>query len=119
MVSCFTLGQQVATTSVTYTTTFSTYRLTAGTPDTGHRTIAYQLTRRQPSGSGGTSAGGGLLWVSPSGDTLIGEYATGATATSSADNSLPPHIGVISHGKFTPLHFPAGFALTDLDAIVW
>jgi hypothetical protein len=118
-VSCFTLGQQAVTTSVTYTITFSTYRLTAGTPGNGQRTIAYQLTRRQPSGAGGTSAGGGLLWVSPSGDTLIGAWATGANATSSADNSLPPHIGVISHGKFTPLRFPAGFALTNLGAIAW
>jgi hypothetical protein len=119
-VSCFTLGQQqVATTSVTYTLTFSTYRLTAGTAGSGQRTIAYQLTKRQPSGSGGTSAGGSLLWVSPSGDTLIGVWAVGANATSAVDNSPPPHIGVISHGKFTPLRFPAGFTLTGVGAIAW
>ncbi len=117
---CFTLGQRATTASVTYTVTFSTYRLTSGTAGGGQRTIAYQLTRRQPSGTSGTTAGGGLLWISPSGDTLIGAWITGPTAATSPPSSNPPlHVGVISHGKFTPLRFPAGFSLDNLDAITW
>jgi hypothetical protein len=119
-VSCLTTGQRTDASSVTYTLTFATYRLTAGAAGAGQRTIAYQLTRRQPFGPGGTTAGGSLLWVSPSGGTLIGAWAIGPTAPSSFPSSYPPlHIGVISHGKFTPLRVPAGFSLDNLGAIIW
>jgi len=58
-----------------------------------------------------------VLWASPSGSPLIGMW-TGAVAvavSSSGSGSAPAapgqSIGVISHGRFTPLHFPAGFTL--------
>lgn len=58
-----------------------------------------------------------VLWASPSGGALIGAW-TGAVAvavSSPGGGSAPAapgqSIGVISHGSFTPLHFPAGFTL--------
>ena len=59
-----------------------------------------------------------VLWTSPSGGTLIGLWirevmsavsSQGGGGSGSVD--LGPHIGVISHGRFAPLHFPAGFTL--------
>ena len=58
-----------------------------------------------------------VLWASPSGGTLIGLWirevmdAVSSQGGSSGLVDLGPHIGVISHGKFAPLHFPAGFTL--------
>jgi hypothetical protein len=46
----------------------------------------------------------GVLWVSPSGDTLIGAWSFGS---SSPDDASAQHVGVISDGKFTPLRIPA------------
>jgi hypothetical protein len=99
-VSCATV-----TLSASLSVTFSTYHLAAGTTGAGQPTIAYRVSRTV---HGGSTEGGDLLWVSPSGDTLIGAWEIGAASTA-LSNSLPAHIGVISHGKFTPLRLPSGF----------
>lgn len=55
-----------------------------------------------------------VLWASPSGGTLIGLWMRGVVTTSLGfviSRDLGPHIGVISHGSFTPLRFPPGFTL--------
>jgi hypothetical protein len=56
-----------------------------------------------------------LLWVSPSGDTLIAEWHY--------IGSRPPatgvHVGVISHGKFTPLRLPPSLANAQPGEIAW
>jgi len=49
-----------------------------------------------------------VLWISPSGDAIVGAWTIYAKGTlEDAPNGL--HIGVMSHGKFTPLRFPPGF----------
>jgi hypothetical protein len=56
-----------------------------------------------------------LLWVSPSGDTLIAEWHY-------IENRPPAtgvHVGVISHGKFTPLRLPSSLANAQLGEIAW
>ncbi len=56
-----------------------------------------------------------LLWASPSGDTLIGQWhyiASLAAATG-------VHFGVISHGKFTPLRLPSSLAIAQPGEIAW
>ena len=77
----------------------------------------YQVTSPL-SQSGQPLAGGAdtsLLWVSPSGDTLIGVWHFIA--------SRPPatgvHFGVISHGKFTPLMLPSSLAIAQPGQIAW
>jgi hypothetical protein len=58
-----------------------------------------------------------VLWASPSGGALAGMWIreVAVPVSSQGGNSglvdPGPHIGVISHGSFTPLHFPAGFTL--------
>jgi hypothetical protein len=77
----------------------------------------YQLT--SPVGQNGKPLAGGadisLLWVSPSGDTLIGVWHY--------IESRPPatgvHFGVISHGKFTPLKLPSSLATLEIGQIAW
>jgi hypothetical protein len=108
-VSCATV-----TLSASLSVTFSTYHLAAGTiaagqgsTDAGQPTIDYQVSPTVPDGP--TNEGGGLLWASSSGDTLIGELQFG----------VPVHFGVISHGKFTPLRSLAGFSLWKTTSIAW
>lgn len=50
-----------------------------------------------------------VLWISPSGGTVAGQWATLAQG---ADHFAPDglHVGAMSHGKFTPLRFPPGFS---------
>jgi hypothetical protein len=93
------------TLSASLSVTFSTYHLAAGSTHAGQPTIGYQVSRTV---HGGSTEGGELLWASPSGDTLIGAWEIGA-ASSSLSGSLPVHVGVISHGKFTSLRLPSGF----------
>jgi hypothetical protein len=100
------------TLSATLSVAFSTYHLAAdgavpGPSGAGARqpTMHYQVSRTV---HGGSTEGGQLLWVSPSGGTLIGAWEIGAGSATLSD-SLPAHIGVISHGKFTPLRLPSGF----------
>jgi hypothetical protein len=112
-----TIGCATVTLSATLSVTFSAYHLAAdgavpGPVSAGARqaTMHYQVSRTV---HGGSTEGGELLWVSPSGGTLIGAWEIGADSTSLSD-SLPAHIGVISRGKFTPLRLPSG-----LVGIAW
>jgi hypothetical protein len=117
-VSCPTLSQQGTSPSLRWTVTFSTYRLAAGPTAADQGTVAYQVTRPVPGATGGTGAAGGatLLWVSPSGGTLIGVWQING---SGLDSEGPVHVGLISHGKFTPLQSLAGFTWADLNGIAW
>jgi hypothetical protein len=120
-VSCATVSQPGGTppggnkSPLDWAVTFSTYDLAAGTTAARQGTIAYQVTRQEP-GPAGSSGGGGLVWVSPSGGTLIGAWGIGA-GTSASD--VPLYVGVISKGKFTPLRLPAGFTWSDLAYMAW
>jgi hypothetical protein len=105
-----TISCATVTLSAILSVTFSTYHLAAGGAGAGQPTIGYQVSR---TAHGGSTEGGELLWVSPSGGTLIGAWEIGAGSASLSD-SLPAHIGVISHGKFTPLRLPSG-----LVGIAW
>lgn len=92
---------------------FYTYPLTASTTATAKGTVDYQVTLPiehtadfpheevfyMPQ----------VLWTSPSGDTLIGALLPSSKGPNLGLKGL--RIGVISHGKFTPLRFPQGFAV--------
>jgi hypothetical protein len=110
--TCASISQGTGSTVGT-TVTFSTYQLAAGTAAANQGTVAYQVTQQEPVSSG-SSGGGSVLWVSPSGSTLIGEWTLGT-----ANGSPPLHIGVISHGTFTPLRLPAGFTRANVSSITW
>jgi hypothetical protein len=110
--TCASLSQSSRSTVGT-TVTFSTYQLAAGTAAVHQGTVAYQVTQQEPASSG-SSGGGSVQWVSPSGSTLIGEWSLGA-----ANSSPPLHVGVISHGTFTPLRLPAGFTQANVSSITW
>jgi hypothetical protein len=77
----------------------------------------YQV--RSPVDKNGKPLAGGadtsLLWVNPSGDTLIAQWHYIA--------SRPPATGVqfwvISHGKFTPLRLPSSLATSQPGEIAW
>ncbi len=77
----------------------------------------YQVT--SPVDKNGKPLAGGadtsLLWVNPSGDTLIAQWHYIA--------ARPPatgvHVGVISHGKFTPLRLPSSLATSQPGEIAW
>ena len=84
---------------------FLTYRLTTGSAAAGQATIEYQVQLHLAGGAFSQQ----VLWISPSGDALIGGWITTANGIlEAAANGL--HLGVMSHGKFTPLRFPLGFA---------
>jgi len=91
---------------------FHTYPLTASTTATAPGTIDYQVTY--------TNKGRYIpevLWTSPSGNTLIGAlfpYAGGPPPVASG-----LRIGVISHGKFTPLRIPASLAASAVAGIAF
>jgi ketosteroid isomerase-like protein len=66
--------------------------------------IDYQLTLTAKEGLGTQQT----LWINPSGDAMVGAWTIDAKGTfNGVPNSL--RIGVMSHGKFTPLRFPPGF----------
>ena len=83
---------------------FLTYPLTAGTAIAGKARVDYQVTHMTKKGVSTLQA----LWISPSGDAVVGSWTIYAKGTlEDAPNGL--HIGVMNHGKFTPLRFPPGF----------
>jgi hypothetical protein len=83
---------------------FLTYPLTTGTAVAGKARVDYLLTRMADKNVSTLQA----LWISPSGDAIIGAWTTYAKGIlEDAPNGL--HIGVMNHGKFTPLRFPPGF----------
>jgi len=78
---------------------FDTYPLVAGRQPT----LVYRGTILPENQTGGLDAG--VLWASPSGDTLIVDW--GGPGLKAANGS---HFGVVSHGKFTPLPLQANRA---------
>jgi hypothetical protein len=135
-IACDTSGvRSLSAGHVQWTITWRVYRASAQAPAAGKYTIAYQVTRQEP---GNSSAGmADTLWVGPSGSALVGEWAispapqpTASQATSgsgtSATLSLPlgafggaVHVGVISHGAFTPLPVSPGILSLPRQAIAW
>jgi len=94
---------------------FLTYPLTTGATAAKQARIDYQVTQMAKKGISTQQA----LWISPSGDALIGAWTTYAAGTlADAANGL--HIGVMSAGKFTPLRFPPGFDQeANVATITW
>jgi hypothetical protein len=94
---------------------FLTYPLTTGAMVAKQARIDYQVTQMAQKGVSTQQA----LWISPSGDALIGAWTTYAAGTlEDAANGL--HIGVMSGGKFTPLRFPPGFdQAANVASITW
>jgi hypothetical protein len=87
------------------TLSFLTYPLPPGTAVTAKARVDYQVTI----GAKKQVAYAQILWISPSGGTVVGQWATLAKgAERVAPNGL--HFGAMSHGKFTPLRFPPGFS---------
>jgi hypothetical protein len=97
---------------------FDTDPLPSGTAVGIKPRFDYKVT--SPLGKNGKPLAGGadasLLWASPSGDTLIGQWHY-------TDSRLPvtnsAHFGVISHGKFTPLRLPSSLATAQPGQIAW
>lgn len=84
---------------------FLTYPLAAGVAVIATPRIDYQITNMTKRGVSQQQ----ILWISPSGDAVVGAWTTCAKGTlADAPNGL--HVGVMSHGKFTPLRFPPGVA---------
>jgi hypothetical protein len=91
---------------------FHTYPLTASTTATAQGTIDYDVTY--------TNKGRYIpqvLWTSPSGGTIIGALFPYVGGPPVAVNGL--RIGVISHGKFTPLRIPASLAGSTVAGIAF
>jgi hypothetical protein len=91
---------------------FHTYPLVASTTAATQGRIDYQVTfqnegRYIPR----------VLWTSPSGDTLIGALLPYGGTPAAVANGL--RIGVISHGKFTPLRIPASLAASTVTDIAF
>jgi hypothetical protein len=117
--------------------TWHVYRASVQDPAAAKYTIAYQVTRQEPGPAEFTI---GALWVSPSGSAVIGDWgiaplplataspgASGGASGSSASASLRLgsvfpgviHVGVMSHGTFTPLRVPLGILSLHAQAIAW
>jgi hypothetical protein len=99
-----------------WTVAFDTYRLGTGTVAADKGTVVYQVSKKstKPTGS---QLSGAVLWISPDGGTLIGEWAIAiGTASSVAPRQ---QAGVISHGTFTPLRLVAGYTLSAFGSIAW
>jgi hypothetical protein len=90
---------------------FRTYPLAASTTATAKGMIDYQVTRRNERAFPYSPV---VLWSSPSGDTLIGAWWPATSA-----NPDDRHVGVISHGTFTPLKIPASVDATTVTAIAF
>jgi hypothetical protein len=95
-VSCVTI---VMTDAAPGHVDFDTYPLVAGRQPT----LDYRGTILPEKQTGGFD--GGVLWVSPSADTLIVDWGGPGLKPSTG-----AHFGVISHGKFTPLPLQANRA---------
>ena len=118
---------------VQWTLTWRVYRASAQAPAAAKYTIAYQVTRQEPGSFAGMAD---TVWASPSGSALVGEWAIApyaqATASSgsgsgtSATLGMPlgafagtVHVGVMSHGTFTPLPVSPGILSLPPQAIAW
>jgi hypothetical protein len=89
---------------------FLTVPFSAGTTPATQPALDYQTT--WPHSVGGNAD---VLWLSPSADTLIAETVTGGVFS-------PPgtvHVGVVSHGKFTPLRLPKSLTASSLSDIAF
>jgi len=95
---------------------FLTYPLATGATVAGQARIDYRVTPTKESILGNWAA----LWISPDGDALIATWNISQPVPGKTSTTLPPatgkesqhsttYIGVVSHGKFTPLRFPSGF----------
>jgi hypothetical protein len=109
--SCVTAAQGLKATVLR----FYTFPLAASTTATAKG--RFDASLRLHDSQGGSEYLPQVLWASPSGGTLIGAWIRAvAVAVSSGAASSPAaapgqSIGVISHGRFAPLPFPAGFTL--------
>jgi hypothetical protein len=138
-----------ATGTVSFTLTFSTYHLSAATATglgpiayqltergpgggvslstvpwsspNGATLIGEWATASEPSKAATPSPSGAT--PSPSGATPSpgGAVASGSASVTLSDPAglRPAHIGVISHGKFTPLRLPPGFFAVPAPDIAW
>jgi hypothetical protein len=130
-----------------WTITWYAYRASAQAPAAGVYAIAYQVIRQADAAgpaTAGTNVAGmniaGLadtLWVSPSGTAIIGEWgiaaypqaatspsssSSGSSASATLELGVPAgsvHVGVISHGTFTPLSLPQDILALPAYAIAW
>jgi hypothetical protein len=85
------------------TITWHVYRASAQTPAASKDMIAYQVTG-SPQGNL-TAMGNSTLWVSPSGSAVIGAWFASPLSPGGAFRG-GWHVGVMSHGTFTPLRLP-------------
>jgi hypothetical protein len=93
---------------------FFSYPVAAGTTATVTSGLAYQVTL--PKSQGIYLAE--VLWTSPSSGTLIGGFFPFGPSAAAVANG--PRIGVMSHGRFTPLRLPPGVNLTlGATSIAW
>jgi hypothetical protein len=128
-IACVTTGAK----RLQLTITWRGYRASAQAPAAGQYTTAYQFTQPVP---GSTTFLAGTLWVSPSGSALIGQWAinpslratpspsgsggSSASATLQLGGVLAGvHVGVMSHGTFTPLPLPPRILALPVSAIAW
>ena len=98
-----------------YTQSFRTYPITLDTTAAEKGRNDYQVTHAEALGLDTPM----VQWASSSGETIIAAWNTYTKGTlTDAVGGL--HIGVISHGKFTPLRFPRGFTLVGYASqIAW
>jgi len=94
---------------------FLTYPLETGPAVAAKATVEYGVTHMAQKGISTNQ----VMWISPSGDAIVGAWTTYAAGTlEDAANGL--HIGVMSHGTFTPLRFPVGFDQeANVSTITW
>jgi hypothetical protein len=121
-----------------WTSSWRVYPVSAQAPAAGRYTIAYQVTgqARVP-----YTSLSNLLWISPSGSAVVGAWAVAPvpviTYSSPAHGNgsgtstallLDPvgalrgatvHVGVMSHGTFTPLRLPRDVLSFPAYAIAW
>ncbi|MGH3280178.1 MAG: hypothetical protein ACRDNW_13710, partial [Trebonia sp.] len=95
---------------------FETYPLAAGTAGDSKPTVVYRATIPPEKQTGGISAG--ILWVSPSADTLIIQWVPGGTLNV-ITAAKSAYFGVISHGKFIPLQIPKSLATETVQDITF
>jgi hypothetical protein len=85
-----------------------TFRWLAYSAQTRRIHTLYQVTVETPAPEGASIA---VLWASPSADTVIVDWGV-------AKNTEPPgQLGVVSHGKFTPL--PSVPSFLDIPGPAW
>jgi len=101
---------------------WQTYSLPDRLADASGGTRVYQSTVEVPAGYGFDVE---TLWVSPSGSALLGEWSVSRPYHSTlvgGQNSPQPqvvHLGVISHGTFTPLPTPADAFPLSPGEVAW